>query len=453
MKSRIAKLTIIPLGLVLIGGGVFLAAKKAPQASAAPSFQTSPVAKGNIEETVSSNGNLKAVGTVEVLTQVTGTLEKVYVDFNDRVKRNQPLAEINTDKLKLTLKNAKAALDKAKAQYDYESSEYQKNRMLQDRSLISDSDLASSKLSYETSKANLAQAENAYEEARMDIEQYAVILSPIDGIVLDRAVDPGQTVVGSGSTNTQLFTLAENLDVMDIEAAVDELDISRVKLGQAARFTVEAYSDRKFEGAVRQIRVVPAKSSNVVSYTVIVRTENKDGALLPGMTATLEFLISQKKDVVLVPSAALRFTPSEEIQAAARRKQFEERIADRTAEERAALLKQYDERAKTGAAGQGGLLAGAGRNPMGGGGAPMPPPGGGGPGGPGGSGSGGRTAGGAAGARAAGSAAEARKTLWFLESDGSVSLKMVTVGSSDGTNTEILNAEDLVGKQVITRTR
>lgn len=450
MKSRMLKLSFIPLALAVIGGGVFVAAKRSAQTSVAPAYQSSPVKKGNIEETVSSNGTLKAVGTVDVLTQVTGTLEKVFVDFNDRVRRNQPLAEINTDKLKIALRNAQASLDKARAQHEYDAAEHEKSRTLRERSLISDSDLAAKKLSYAASKANLAQAEASYEEARMNIEQYALILAPIDGIVLDRAVDPGQTVVGSGSTNTQLFTLAENLETMDIEASVDELDISRVKLGQTARFTVEAYSERKFEGSVRQIRVVPKTSSNVVSYTVIVRAENKDGALLPGMTATLEFLISQKKDVVLVPSATLRFAPSAELQAAARRKQFEDRIKGRPEEERAALLKQYDERVKAGAAGQagqGGLLSGGmGGAPMGGG---MPPPGsfggpGGGPGG---------APGGTSGTRSAGNSADARKTLWFLESDGSLSFRQVSVGSSDGANTEILNADDLIGKNVVTRAK
>ncbi len=448
MQSRIIKLASIPVVIAALGGAAFFAVSKNARGESSPQYKTSPIAKGNIEETVSSNGNLKAVGTVDVLTQVTGTLEKVFVDFNDHVTKNQPLAEINTDKLKITLKEAQAALDKARAQYEYDEGEYRKSATLKERSLISDSELASAKLSYATSKASLVQAEAAYEEARMNIEQYAVILSPIDGIVLDRAVDPGQTVVGSGSTNTQLFTLAENLKTMDIEAAVDELDISKVKLGQKTRFTVEAYSERKFEGVVRQIRVVPETSSNVVSYTVIVRADNADGALLPGMTATLEFIISEKKDVVLVPNAALRFTPSAEIQAAARRKLFEDRIKDRPEEERKAMLAQYDERAKS-SSGNGSLLGGS-MGGMPGGGFGGPPPG-----------VGARPAGGAPGGApggvpgasnaAARTSSDARKQVWLLEDDGSVSMRIVTVGSSDGANTEILNADELVGKSIITK--
>lgn len=432
MRIRKSMIVLIPLAGLLLGGAAFFIRSRTEPEPAAAAYKTAKIERGNIEEIVSSNGSLKAVGTVDVLTQVTGTLESVYVDFNDRVSRNQQLARINTDKLRITLKEAEAALAKARAQSEYDAAEYEKSRALRERSLISDSDLAAKRLADRTAKANLLQAEAAYEEARLDIDSYAVILSPIDGIVLDRAVDPGQTVVGSGSTNTKLFTLAENLKTMEIEAAVDEMDIGRIKLGQEARFTVEAYPDKKLLGTVRQIRVVPTTSSNVVSYTVIVRADNGEGLLLPGMTATLEFLISQKKDVALVPSAALRFTPSAEVQAAARRRAFEERIADRPEAERETLLKQYDERTAAGTAGgQNALLSG---RPM------MPPPGGGfGPG-----------AGAGAGTQR-GAAAENRKTLWLQNEDGSVSLRMVSVGSGDGTNTELLDGDALVGKSVIVR--
>lgn len=438
MRSRTFKIALVALALIVSASAAYYFKSMPESKRTGPSYRTGRIELGDVEDTVSSNGSLKAVGTVEVLTQVTGTLEKVLVDFNDRVRKNQPLAEINTDKMRIALKEKQAALDKARAQHEYDSVEYEKSRILRERSLISDSDLSTKKLALSTGKANLTQAEAAYEQARLDIEKYAVILSPIDGIVLDRSVDPGQTVVGSGSTNTRLFTLAENLDAMDIEAAVDELDISRVKPGQEVRFSVEAHPERKFSGSVRQIRVVPKTSSNVVSYTVIVRADNTDGALLPGMTATVEFMITQKKGVVLVPSAALRFAPSAEVQAAARRKAFEERIKDRPESERAALLKQYEERMKTGSAGGNSLLGGGVRIAAGGGmggpgGAPPPGAGFGGQGVPGGANGGGR------------------KTLWLLEDDGSVSLRAVAVGASDETNTEILGGEDLIGKNAIVR--
>lgn len=444
MHSRTVKLALIPVVLALLGSTAYFLRPKAETKEAGAAYKTSPIVKGNIEETVSSNGNLKAVGTVDVLTQVTGTLEKVFVDFNDKVKKNQPLAQINTDKLKITLKEAQAALDKARAQNEYDSAEYEKSKVLRERSLISDSELAAKKLSYLTSKATLLQAEAAHEEARLNIESYALILSPIDGIVLERSVDPGQTVVGSGSTNTQLFTLAENMETMDIKALVDELDISKIKVGQNVRFSVETYSEKKFAGTVRQIRVVPSSSDNVVSYIVMISADNKDALLLPGMTATVEFMISEKKNVVLAPNAALKFAPSAEIQAAARRKAFEERLKDRPEAEREAALKMYDERQKSGTAagGANALLGGGQRIPGAGG---MPPPGGG-PGMP-----GAGTGGGSAGGSRQGAGAENRKSLWLLEEDGSVTLRMVTIGATDETNTEILDGEALIGKNVITR--
>ena len=428
MKKRTFPL-LIGAALLAAALALFFVRRGGSVQAAEVGYKTATVTRGDIEETVSSNGNLKAVGTVNVLAQLTGTLEEVYVDFNDPVAKNQPLARINTDKLKITLKEAKAARDKAAAQAEYDAAEFEKSRQLQERALISDSDFAAKKLARLSSAAALEQAEAAWEEARLNIENYAVVLSPIAGIVLDRAVEPGETVVGSGNTNTQLFTLAENLREMEIEAAVDEMDISAVKLGQTARFTVEAYPDRAFTGTVRQIRLVPTSSDNVVSYTVIVRAANEDGALLPGMTATAEFLVSEREGVVLVPNAAFRFTPSDEGAAAARRAAFERRIANLGEAERAEELKRYDERAN-GARRAGSLLGGP---RLMGGGPGGPPPG----------------AGGACGARAQASD-ETRKTLWLLEA-GNVVLRAVRTGASDGTNTEILGGDDLVGASVIVK--
>jgi HlyD family secretion protein len=429
MKRRTVTILIV-CAVVLVAAGTLIMGRSASAKTKQEAvYKTAKIARGDIEETVSSTGNLRAVGTVNVLAQLTGTLEKVYVDFNDTVTKNQPLAEINTDKLKITLKEAAAAKDKAQAQAEYDAAEYEKSRSLQASKLISDSDFAAKRLAYLSSKAALEQAEASYDEARLNIDKYAIVLSPITGIVLDRAVEEGETVVGSGNTNTQLFTLAENLRQMEIEAAVDEMDISRIKLGQSVRFTVEAYPDKKFSGSVSQIRIVPISSNNVVSYTVIVRADNADGFLLPGMTATVDFLVNQKKDVILVPSAAFRFTPADDVVAAARRKAFESRIANLSEAERAKAIKEYDARVGGGGQQAGSLLGGARRFPGGGG------PGG--PGGPGGSGSTGSSA--------------TRKTLWILEADGTVTLRAVETGASDGTNTEIVNGDALSGLAAIVR--
>lgn len=416
-------------------------------------WKTSPIARGTIEQTVSSTGTLKAVGTVSVLAQVTGTLDTVAVDFNDSVRKGQLLARVNTDKLAIALKEANAALEKARAQHEFNELEYTQNKKLFEQKLISESELASYKLAWLSSRASLIQAEAAEETARLNIEEYATVLSPVDGIVLDRAVQAGQTVVGSGNTNTELFTLAESLEAMEIEVLVDELDISSIQEGMAVRFTVEAWGERAYEGAVTQIRKLPTTSNNVVSYTVIVSTSNKDESLLPGMTATADFIVTSKEDVVIVPSTALRFSPPQDIVAAARRDLFVARLDDQglDAAARKAAIAEYDtaqaaaEQAKTtnGAANSTGSSLLGGGMPMPG---MMPPPGGtqql--------SGSS-RTGTTSRSAGTNGAAAAGRRAIWTLEDDGSLALHMVKTGASDAVNTELLDAEDLLGKRVITR--
>lgn len=458
MKRRVIPLIVIPSLLAAAVAVFFLFGAKTENKPKEKTYKTSVVTNGNIEETVSSTGTLQAVGAVDVRSQLTGVLEKVYVDFNDQVTKNQKLAEINTDKLEISLREARAALDKSTGQHDYDTIEYEKAKKLHAASLISDSELAAKKLSYTNSKAALEQAQASYEEASIDLRNYAVILSPINGIVLDRAVEEGETVSG-GNANTRLFTLAENLGTMDIEALVDELDISKLALGQKARFTVEAHADRTFEGTVRQIRVVPKSSGNVVSYTVIVRAANPDALLLPGMTATVEFLVTEKKNVVLVPSAALRFSPAPEEMAAARRRAFAARLGNLSAEEREAALKQYDERIKAAGGAQAGLLgggnlralaaAGGGAGPVPGGAPPAGAPGGAFPGAANNRNTAARAA--VSAQRAAAVDAESRKVLWYLDENGELAFRAVRVGASDASNTELLDADDLVGTAVIVK--
>ncbi len=417
-------------------------------------WKTSPIARGTIEQTVSSTGTLKAVGTVSVLAQVTGTLDTVAVDFNDSVKKGQLLARVNTDKLAIALKEANAALEKARAQHEFNELEYTQNKKLFEQKLISESELASYKLAWLSSRASLIQAEAAEETARLNIEEYATVLSPVDGIVLDRAVQAGQTVVGSGNTNTELFTLAESLEAMEIEVLVDELDISGIREGMAVRFTVEAWGERQYEGKVAQIRKLPTTSNNVVSYTVIVSTSNKDESLLPGMTATADFIVTSKEDVVIIPSAALRFSPPEELAAAARRELFIARLDEQAldAAARKTAIAEYDaaQLAAAQAKEANGTAAPSSSSLLGGG-VPMPrmmqPPGGTRQQGSG-SGSGSRSA---TAAGTAGSAAAGRRAIWTLEDDGTLALHMVKTGASDAVNTEIVDAEALLGKKVITR--
>jgi HlyD family secretion protein len=424
------KKKIIFIIILLAAGGGFLSFVRGKKIAAAE-YETVRIGRGTIEETVSSSGKLQAVGTVNVLTQLTGTVEKVLVDFNDAVRKGQPLVELNTEMLRISLREAEASLTKAKAQYEHSRLLYTNNKNLFERQLISQFDLHTSQTDMEVLRAALIQAETQYEKARLNIDEYAIILSPIDGIVLDRKVEKGETVVANSGSVTQLFILAENLNTMEIKGEVDELDISSISAGMDVRFTVEAYPEKNFTGQVSQIRKVPVETDNVVNYTVIVTTQNPDGILLPGMTANMEFLVMEKKDVLVVPSSAFRFNPPEEIALAARRKMLEQRLADRSPEERQAALEQFDKDAKT--------ASQAGGQSIGGGLFSIPRMGG------------GRQNQQNAGAANQGASGAARRPLWFLETDGSLSLRMVKTGVVDSANIELLEAESMEGLSVIVR--
>jgi HlyD family secretion protein len=397
-------------------------------------YESSVLGRGSIAQTVSSSGKMQAVGTVNVLTQLTGTVERVLVDFNDTVKKGQPLVELGREMLIIALREAEAALSRARAQYNHGRQTYEKNRQLFRRGLLSQSDFSSSRTELEVLRAALVQAETQHERARLNIDEYAIILSPIDGIVLDRKVEKGETVVANSGSVTQLFILAENLNTMEIKAEVDELDISSITLGQEVRFSVEAYPGRDFTGEVRQVRKVPEVKDNVVNYTVIVATGNPEGLLLPGMTANMEFLIVEKKDILVVPNAAFRFNPPPEAALAARRRALEESLKDRSEEERKAALARFDENAKAQREAPrpaGGLFMGGGRG--------MRPPQRMSSGGGGGSASGG------------GGQGEGRRNLWFQGADGLLVPRTVKTGIANALYTEIVDSPELEGLAVIVR--
>ncbi|MDR1626955.1 MAG: efflux RND transporter periplasmic adaptor subunit, partial [Spirochaetia bacterium] len=419
---------------ILLGAGGGFLFFTGRSGGAALEYETARIGRGTIEDTVSSSGKLQAVGTVNVLTQLTGTVERVLVDFNDAVAKGQPLVELDTQMLRISLREAEASLAKARAQYEHSRLLYTNNQNLFERRLLSQFDLHASKTDMEVLGAALVQAETQYEKARLNIDEYAIILSPIDGIVLDRKVEKGETVVANSGSVTQLFILAENLNTMEIKGEVDELDISSIRLGMDVRFTVEAYPERNFTGQVSQIRKVPVETDNVVNYTVIVTTKNPEGILLPGMTANMEFLVMEKKDVLVVPAAAFRFSPPEDLALAARRKMLEQRLAESSPEERQAALRQFDENAKAASRQAEEQRAGGGFFSM-----PRFPGGG-----------GSRQNQQNAGAAPQGSSA-ARRPLWFLGADGSLGLRMVKSGVVDSLNVELLDAEDLEGLPVIIR--
>jgi HlyD family secretion protein len=272
-------------------------------------WRTAAVEKGPLQVSVTATGTLQAVLTVQVGTQVSGTVSALYVDFNSPVKKNQIIARIDTTLLRAALSDANSNLEKVAAQNLQAASERKRSQALFAGGLISQSDLDAAVANADVAAANLASARAQVDRARINL-RYATIVSPIDGIVLSRAVDVGQTVAASFNTPT-LFTIAGDLRQMQVQASVDEADIGKVSLGQRATFTVDAYPDSVFIGQVEQIRLQPVTVQNVVSYDVVISVPNPQLRLMPGMTASLTIVIARKEDVLQVPSAALRFNPFE----------------------------------------------------------------------------------------------------------------------------------------------
>ena len=272
-------------------------------------FDTVTVAKGNISNTVTATGTIQAITTVQVGTQVSGVIKKIYVDYNSRVKKGQLLAQLDETPLRAALDQSKAAVEAAQADLEYKKETYDRNKILFDKQLISKADWDQAVYNYETSKANLESAKATNQRNQVNL-QYASIYSPIDGVVLNRAVDQGQTVAASFNTPT-LFTIANDLTRMQVQANVDEADIGQVKMGAHVEFTVDAYPDLSFNGTVTQIRLQPVVTNNVVTYTIIIEAPNPDQKLMPGMTATANIFINELKDVLIVNNRALRFNPDQ----------------------------------------------------------------------------------------------------------------------------------------------
>jgi len=271
------------------------------------SFETVTVKRGNVSNTVTATGTIQAIKTVAVGTQVSGVVSKIYADFNSHVKKGQLLAEIDKAPLLSNLENAQAALDNAKAELTFQTSTYTKSKALYDKNLIAQSDYDQALYNYKKAEANMVTAKTGYEKSKINLD-YASIYSPIDGVVLNRAVDEGQTVAASFSTPT-LFSIANDLTQMQVEANIDEADIGQIRQGQKVDFTVDAFPELKFVGEITQIRLQPITTNNVVTYTVIVKAPNPDMKLMPGMTANITAVIEDAKDILTVPANALRFKP------------------------------------------------------------------------------------------------------------------------------------------------
>ena len=305
--------------LVASAVGVYFYTRKPAEAS----YKTAKVEKGAIASTVSATGTLAAVVTVQVGTQVSGTVAKLYVDFNSPVKKGQVIAQIDpalfmaqVEQSRGNYLNAEANLSKAKVTVADAKRTLGRNKQLIEQGIIAQSDMDAVQTAYDQAVAGVKSAEAAVVQTSGALRQaetnlrYATIRSPVDGIVVSRNVDVGQTVAASFQTPT-LFTIAQDLTKMEIDTSVDESDISRIKVGQPANFTVDAYPDRQFSGTVTQIRNAPVVTQNVVTYVVVIAVNNKGLLLKPGMTANVAVQTMKKDDVLKIPNAALRFRPKE----------------------------------------------------------------------------------------------------------------------------------------------
>jgi len=273
-------------------------------------IRTHVVSQYTVENTVTATGTIEPVETVEVGTQVSGKVEKIYVDFNDVVKKGELLAELDKLTLNQSVSRAKASLTSAESQLNYAKLTYDRTKQLFESNAATLASYQEAENTYTQAQMSKKNAQAAYDQALVDLS-YAEIYSPIDGVVLDRAVEVGQTVAASFSTPT-LFTLANDLTKMQVEAAVDEADIGQVKVGQRVNFTVDAYTYESFEGTVNQIRMKATTTSNVVKYTVIISAPNPDLKLFPGMTANVT-IVTEEESGLAIPAEALNFTPDEQV--------------------------------------------------------------------------------------------------------------------------------------------
>jgi len=309
------KKSIIYIGsAVIVLAAGFLIYKSVTKTKQTVSIETAKVERGTISNTVTATGTLEAVKTVEVGTQVSGVIEKLFVDFNSEVKKGQLLAQLDETPLMAQLDQSKASVDQAEAQVKYQKATYERYKALLAKKLIAQSDFDLAEFNYNNALGSLNNAKSMYDKNKINLS-YARIYSPIDGTVLDRAVEVGQTVAASFNTPT-LFTIANDLTQMRVEAKVDEADIGQLISGQRVEFTVDAFPIKKFNGEVTEIRLQPVTTNNVVTYTVVIGAPNPDNILKPGMTANATFFVTERKDILLVSAKATRFTPDAEALAA-----------------------------------------------------------------------------------------------------------------------------------------
>ncbi len=395
MTSRKKRVIIGIAAVLLIAALAWFFTRKGAQDQ--EKYILTKVDRGDLEAVVSSTGTLSAVTTVQVGTQVSGRIAKIYTDFNKTVKKGDLLAMLDTSSLQMAVSEADSSYAKARAQLKQSRQDLDRMQYLFKENIKTKNDLEQAQVNYELAQANLKSSQSVLERTRINLS-YASIYTPIDGIVISRSIDVGQTVAASFSSPT-LFLIANDLEKMQILANVDESDIGQIKKGQEVRFTIQAQPNRTFSGQVIQIRLEPTTVNNVVNYTVVINVANKDGLLLPGMTATIDFIIGQAKDVLRLANAALRVKPDQEM--------------------RAELMKQF-------AARSGGQGDAGGRPPAGAG-----------------------VPGFAAGGNGNGGRPKDAALVWYFDASGKIKATRVKTGITDGQMTEIRSSDLKEGMDVI----
>ena len=296
----VGAVVLIALAVWLLSGG-----KKEEKVS----FETAKIEKQDIHTSITATGTIEPVTSVTVGTQVSGIVAKLYVDYNSVVKKGQVIAELDKTNLISELNRAKADLSSAQSTLNYETANFKRYQTLFDKGLVSANDYENARLTYDKARQTVASSRESVQKAQTNLG-YATITSPIDGVVLSKSVEEGQTVAASFNT-PELFTIAQDLTDMRVIADIDEADIGGVKEGQHVSFTVDAFPDDKFEGYVTQVRQQATTSSNVVTYQVVISAPNKDLKLMPGLTANVTIFTLELNNVLAVPTKALRFTPNE----------------------------------------------------------------------------------------------------------------------------------------------
>ncbi|HVN57977.1 MAG TPA: efflux RND transporter periplasmic adaptor subunit [Bacteroidales bacterium] len=296
-------------GCAIVSLLIIISVQSCKKGDGSYTYETAVAKKGTIINTITATGTIQADTTVAIGTQVSGVISHIYVDFNSEVHKGELLAVLDTTPLKTQVRQAEASLDDSKGAVEYNKATFERYQALLDKKLVAQADYDQIKYNYIKSLADLKNAKANYDKAIVNLN-YATIYAPIKGVILNRAVDQGQTVAASFST-PNLFTIANDLTRMHVEAAIDEADIGQVKPGQPVIFTVDAYPTESFRGDIRQVRLQPIVTSNVVTYTVIVNAPNPDKKLMPGMTANITVLVQKVDSVLTIPGKALRFTPDQ----------------------------------------------------------------------------------------------------------------------------------------------